>query len=194
MARRSNEPVQKRPVLQLSSRLGHGLRMACRGRFLAGAVKGSRGVGDVCSHAWCRTNQVHLAHSIHQIRDHLARVLIGHHEPSAPMLQAMSMTAYCGRLWKGCGFMHQHSQPSPLVPAWRVESANCLPCPLRILEFWQGARHMNSVQQEWMKLCERVIHEQDPERFLQLIVDVNNMLWVKQNRLNTQRAKKMKVN
>ena len=53
---------------------------------------------------------------------------------------------------------------------------------------------MNSAQQEWMKLCDQVIHEQDPERFFQLIVDINNMLWVKQNRLIAQRAKKLKVN
>ena len=57
-----------------------------------------------------------------------------------------------------------------------------------------GLGMMNSAQQEWMKLCDQVIHEQDPERFFQLIVDINNMLWVKQNRLIAQRAKKLKVN
>jgi len=57
-----------------------------------------------------------------------------------------------------------------------------------------GLGMMNAVQQEWMKLCDQVIHEQDPERFFQLIVDINNMLWVKQNRLIAQRAKKLKVN
>jgi len=75
---------------------------------LAGAARGSRGNGHVCALAWCRTNQVHFAHCVHQIDDHLARVLIGHHEASAPMLQVMSMTGCCGRLWKGCGFMRQH--------------------------------------------------------------------------------------
>jgi len=55
---------------------------------------------------------------------------------------------------------------------------------------------MNSAQQEWMKLSDQVIHERDPERFFQLIVDINKMSWVKQDRLIAERAKetKMKVN
>jgi len=60
-----------------------------------------------------------------------------------------------------------------------------------MLEFWRvNSGMMNPAQQKWMELCERVIQEQDPERFLQLIVDINNMLWVKQNRLIAERSLK----
>jgi hypothetical protein len=42
---------------------------------------------------------------------------------------------------------------------------------------------MKENQEEWMELCRRAANEQDPEKFLELIVQINRLLEAKEGRL-----------
>lgn len=47
-----------------------------------------------------------------------------------------------------------------------------------------GGPMKGQTKEHWMELCEQAATEQDPERLLQLINEINRMLDQKQERLN----------
>jgi hypothetical protein len=46
---------------------------------------------------------------------------------------------------------------------------------------------MEANQEEWMKLCERAAKEQDPEKLMELIAQINQLLEAKERRLKASR-------
>ena len=47
---------------------------------------------------------------------------------------------------------------------------------------------MRAAEQRWRLLTERALTEQDPDQFLQVIVEIDKMLWKKLERLMKERA------
>jgi hypothetical protein len=44
---------------------------------------------------------------------------------------------------------------------------------------------MEANREEWMELCERAAKEQDPEKLMQLIAQINRLLEAKERRLKS---------
>ena len=45
----------------------------------------------------------------------------------------------------------------------------------------------NETKERWLEICERVAIEQDPDKFLQLVRELNDLLEEKQNRIRALR-------
>lgn len=46
---------------------------------------------------------------------------------------------------------------------------------------------MQAHKEQWQRLCEQILVEQDPERFMALVHELNELLEEKERRLNSQR-------
>ena len=46
---------------------------------------------------------------------------------------------------------------------------------------------MQAQKERWQQLCERVVVEQDPEKFMQLVEELNTLLEEKERRLDNKR-------
>ena len=46
---------------------------------------------------------------------------------------------------------------------------------------------MQAQKERWQQLCERVVVEQDPEKFMQLVEELNTLLEEKERRLDNER-------
>jgi hypothetical protein len=67
--------------------------------------------------------------------------------------------------------------------------------PHRSRNYWRsagatGGTIQGPVKERWKLLCEEAVNEQDPNRLLELIREINDLLAAKQNRLNTAHQNK----
>jgi hypothetical protein len=53
---------------------------------------------------------------------------------------------------------------------------------------WRLRAMRGKVKEEWMELCEKITTEQDPERMIELVRELNRMLDEKEQRLQRERA------
>lgn len=52
-----------------------------------------------------------------------------------------------------------------------------------------GGRVMKGpIKERWQELCEQAAIEQDPQRMIELVEEINRILTEKEQRLNTQRS------
>jgi hypothetical protein len=45
---------------------------------------------------------------------------------------------------------------------------------------------MKDQEEEWLRLCRAAVEEQDPNRLLDIVEQINRMLWEKEQRLKNQ--------
>ncbi len=63
---------------------------------------------------------------------------------------------------------------------------------VRVTEFtdWRPSTMQGKVKEDWMQLCEQVAIEQDTERMIELVRELNRMLDEKEQRLGLQQSKR----
>jgi hypothetical protein len=63
---------------------------------------------------------------------------------------------------------------------------------VRVTEFtdWRPSSMQGQVKEDWMDLCEQVASEQDTERMIELVRELNRMLDEKEQRLGLKQSKR----
>jgi hypothetical protein len=62
---------------------------------------------------------------------------------------------------------------------------------VRVTEFtdWRPSTMQGKVKEDWLQLCEQVAIEQDTERMIELVGELNRMLEAKEQRLERKQSK-----
>jgi hypothetical protein len=59
---------------------------------------------------------------------------------------------------------------------------------MSIFLFSEDGRTMQEHRERWMQLCEQAANEQDPEKFMELIAEIDRLLEGKERRLKGNRS------